>query len=71
MDYLVTIFKKETDNLLIEAKASEDGVLAIMRRFSSLNKFDQATFMHDLRQTGTAHILYENELPFEIIATKD
>ena len=71
MDYLVTIFKKETDNLLIEAKASEDGVLAILRRFSSLNKFDQATFMHDLRHHRTAHVLYESDLPFEIIATKD
>lgn len=71
MDYLVTIFKKETDNLLIEAKVSEDGMLAILRRLSSLNKFDQATFMHDLRQTGTAHVLYESDLPFEIIATKD
>ena len=71
MEYIVTVFKKNTNKQLIEAKATEEGVLTFVRRFSSLNSFDQATFMHELRNADTAHILEENSLPFEIIATKD
>lgn len=71
MSYLVNVFNKKNDKELFNGKASQDGVLEILKRFSSLNGFDTATFMHDLRQSGTAHILEENDLPYEIVATTE
>lgn len=70
MEFLVAIYNKRNDRLLLEAKSTEEGVVDILKRFSSLNGFDQATFMHELRQTDASSILEENQLPYEIVASK-
>lgn len=70
MEFLVAIYNKRNDRLLLEAKSTEEGVVDILKRFSSLNGFDQATFMHELRETDASSILEENQLPYEIVASK-
>lgn len=70
MEFLVAIYNKRNDRLLLEAKSTEEGVVDILKRFSSLNGFDQATFMHELRESDAASILEENQLPYEIVASK-
>lgn len=70
MDYLVTIYRKNNDELLFEAKSTEKGVVEFLKRFTNLNGFDQATFMHELRETGASSILEENTLPYEVVAAK-
>lgn len=71
MDYMVSIFKKNTDKVLFEGKANQDGLLEILKRFSSLNGHQKANFMHDLRETGSSHVLESNKLPYEIVAVAE
>lgn len=70
MDYLVTIYRKNNDELLCEAKSTEKGVVEFLKRFTNLSGFDQATFMHELRETGASSVLEENTLPYEVVASK-
>lgn len=70
MKYNLAIFDKITDKQLIEAQATEEGVISILKRMTTLNGFDRASFMHELRETDTAHVLEENKLQFEIAASK-
>lgn len=70
MDYLVTVYRKNNDELLFEAKSTEKGVVEFLKRFTNLNGFDQATFMHELREEGASSVLEANTLPYEVVASK-
>lgn len=69
MNISVNVFDKKTDIQLFEAHTTDDGMVAILKRMTTLKQREMADFMHELRETGSASILAESSLPYEIVAT--
>lgn len=69
MNISVNVFDKRKDIQLFEAHTTDEGMVAILKRMTTLKQREMADFMHELRETGSSSILEESALPYEIVAT--
>lgn len=67
--YSIAVYDAQ-NALILDAIATRSGVSAVLSTMTTLNGELREKFMHELYSCDSAHVKDENNLPYEVLATR-